>query len=39
MSDSSLDNVEFVGCDLHYHADKPAFGRNPAPWNPKRRGR
>jgi aminocarboxymuconate-semialdehyde decarboxylase len=21
--------VEFVGCDLHYHADKPAFGPNP----------
>jgi aminocarboxymuconate-semialdehyde decarboxylase len=30
MSDSPLDNVEFVGCDLHYHADKPAFCRNPS---------
>jgi hypothetical protein len=23
MSEPS--GVEFVGCDLHYHADKPAF--------------
>ncbi|MGY8991696.1 MAG: amidohydrolase family protein [Rhodospirillales bacterium] len=24
------DTVGFVGCDLHYHADKPAFERNPS---------
>ncbi|MEL0106993.1 MAG: amidohydrolase family protein [Rhodospirillaceae bacterium] len=28
MSGSS-DGVEFVSCDLHYHADKPAFGKDP----------
>jgi len=28
MSDSSS-GVEFVGCELSYHADKPAFEKNP----------
>ena len=28
MSDTSS-GVEFVGCELTYHADKPAFDRNP----------
>jgi aminocarboxymuconate-semialdehyde decarboxylase len=28
MSDSSS-GVEFVGCDLAYHADKPTFDKNP----------
>ncbi|MEL0106992.1 MAG: amidohydrolase family protein [Rhodospirillales bacterium] len=28
MSEPS--GVEFVGCDLHYHADKPAFEKNPS---------
>jgi aminocarboxymuconate-semialdehyde decarboxylase len=28
MSDSNS-GVSFVGCDLHYHPDKPAFDRNP----------
>ena len=29
MSDSSS-GVEFVGCELTYHADKPAFEKNPS---------
>ena len=29
MSESS-DGVEFVGCELSYHADKPTFDRNPS---------
>ena len=24
------DNVEFVGCDLHYHVDKPGFDKDPS---------
>jgi len=24
------DNVAFVGCDLHYHADKPGFEKDPS---------
>lgn len=30
MSDSAVDNVEMVGCSLHYHHDKPAFDKNPS---------
>ena len=26
----ATDTIEFVGCDLHYHADKPAFEKNPS---------
>lgn len=29
MSDNTI-GVEFVGCDLHYHAEKPAFEKNPS---------
>ena len=28
--DMSSSSVEFVGCDLHYHADQPAFAKNPS---------
>jgi aminocarboxymuconate-semialdehyde decarboxylase len=30
MSDQDSSGVEFVGCQLHYHPEKPAFDRNPS---------
>ncbi|MGY9014747.1 MAG: amidohydrolase family protein [Rhodospirillales bacterium] len=27
---ASNGNLEFVGCDLHYHADKPAYDKDPS---------
>ena len=27
---ADVDGVEFVGCDLHYHADKPTFDKDPS---------
>ena len=30
MPSDAIDTVDFVGCDLHHHTDKPAFDRNPS---------
>jgi aminocarboxymuconate-semialdehyde decarboxylase len=27
---ANVDGAEFVGCDLHYHADKPTFDKDPS---------